>query len=128
MSVEADITTAITESTAIQAVIGGRMYWDIADATAAPPYLVAQLISEDGDTPHDGIRETAFATIQFACWAKTAAAATNLAAIFRSEFEGNVIDGDTGCVMTFSNRTSNYDPASRLFGCIIDMRASYSPN
>jgi len=125
MSPDQDITAAIAASSAIQQVTGGRFYWDIADAKTPAPYIVAQTISEDGQTCHDGGRGTGFATIQFAAWAISKGAAANVAEIFRMQLEGVKLPGDRQCVLTFSNRNSTYDPATRLFGVVIDMRANY---
>lgn len=125
MSAESDITTAIITSSAINQVAGGRFFWDVCDARAAAPYIVAQLISEDGTTPHDGQRDTAYASIQFAAWATTPEAAANVAEVLRAQLEGVTLPGTSKCALTFSGRNSNYDPATRLFGIILDMRANY---
>lgn len=125
MSAEADITAAIAASSAIQQVTGGRVFWDVCDAKTAAPYIVAQLISEAGDTTHDGDRGTAFATIQFSCWATSSAAAANVAEILRAQLEGVSLAGTSKCALTFQGRNSNHDPVTRLFGVLIDMQANY---
>jgi hypothetical protein len=125
MTCEADITTAILAAAPITALIGQRFYWDIADARTAAPYVVAQTVSESGETPHDGQRGTAFATIQFAAWAATKAAANNTAETLRATVEGQLLPGTTQCALTFQGRNSTYDPTTRLFGVIVDLRANY---
>lgn len=125
MSYESDITAFILASPSLAAVIGDRFFWDIADGTTATPYVVAQTVSDDGETPHDGRRGASFPTIQFSCWATTKAAAVNLGELLRRELEGVQLPGDSFCSLSFQNRVSTYDTTTRLFGIQIDFRASH---
>lgn len=125
MSLESDIKTAITGDATVSGLIGSRFAWDVIDGTRAEaPYIVAQIVSEESDTTHDGEEGASFPLIQFSCWAKTREGARALGAAVRSLLGGNTITG--GASFTFSNRTSSHDPQTRLFGELIDMRASLS--
>jgi hypothetical protein len=125
MSYEKDITAAILANTPLVREIGDRFFWDIADGATAPPYIVAQTVSDDGETPHDARRGVSFPTVQFSTWAKTKAEAVRISEILRSEFEGTPIAGESECVLLFANRTSNYDQTTRLFGIVLDFRAPH---
>jgi hypothetical protein len=128
MTCEPDITTAVLASAPLAALIGTRFFWDLADAKTRAPYLVAQTVSEDGETPHDGQRGTAYATIQFSAWATTRQSSNAIAETLRAAVEGVTLPGVTKCVLTFSNRNHNYDTTTRLFGTVLDLRANYQIN
>jgi hypothetical protein len=124
MSYQADIYAAVLASGTISELIGDRFSWDIADADTLAPYIVAQTISDDGETPLDGTRELAFPSIQFACWASTKAEAIAIMAAWKTEMEGIDLPGDAGVSLGFSSQNSSYDTATRLFGEICDYKAS----
>lgn len=118
MSYEADITQAIKDSAPLWEAINGCFSWDVADSSKSPPYLVAQTITESGDTTHDGSRDVTFPTIQFSAWAKTKAEAVNISALLTSCLEGQSLPGDSAIALRFDSRNSTYDAESRLFGIV----------
>lgn len=124
MSYEADIFRAVKECASVWSVIGGRFSWDIADATTAPPYIVAQTTSDTGPTTHAGERGATFPTIQFSCWAKSKSQAIQIMDDFREGVEGFDLPGDSLVSLTFSNRNSTYDSTARLYGIVCQYRAS----
>jgi hypothetical protein len=124
MSYEADIFRAIKECSALWTAIGGRFSWDIADSSTSAPYIVAQTVSENGETTFSGTRGASFPTIQFSCWAKGKSEAVRIMQIFRENLEGYNLPGDSMTSLGFDSRTSSYDPDTRLFGIILRYRAS----
>jgi hypothetical protein len=128
MSYQSDIFEAIGSSSVMTDLIGDRFCWDLADGGTAPPYLVAQTISGDGETLHDSTRDWSFPLIQFACWAKTKAEAIAIMSAFRQEFEGVEISGPSNVSLSYSGETSTRDPQTKLYGEIIDYRASTLTN
>lgn len=127
MSLESDIKNAITGDETVSGMIGSRFAWDVIYGTRAEaPYIVAQIVSEDSDTTHDGAAGASFPLIQFSCWAKTRESARALGAALRALLVGQTISGTSAASFSFANRTSAHDPQTRLFGELIDMRASLS--
>lgn len=124
MSYEADIYRAVKDCSPLWDAIGGRFMWDIADPSTSSPYIVAQTVSDSGETDFDGTRDISFPTVQFTCWATTKQRAIEIMAIFRDNLEGYDLPGDSRCSLGFSNRFSTYDPTARLFGIILQYKAS----
>lgn len=124
MSYESDIYDAVAASTALHALIGDRFSWDIADGDTVTPYIVAQTISDAGETDHDGKREISFPLIQFSAWAKTKAEAIAVMATFKTAMEGKTLTGYANVSLSFAGQNSSYDPETRLFGQIHDYRAA----
>lgn len=124
MSYQADIYQAVLNSAPIAAKIGEKFSWDIADPTETPPYIVAQTISNSDSGDMQGVRDTSFPLIQFACWSTSKAEAIEIMRIFESEFSGIEIPGESGTSLNFAGENSSYDPETRLFGEIRDFRAS----
>ena len=128
MSYQSDIYDAVIASTSLAALIGDRFAWDIADGTTATPYIVAQTISADGETDHDGTRTWSFPLIQFSCWAATKAQAIAVMAAFRAALEGVTLPGTSHVSLSYSGEQSSRDPETRLFGELMDYRASTLTN
>jgi hypothetical protein len=123
MSYEADIYHAIRACTDLWRTISGRFSWDIADSNTEPPYIVAQQVSDSGDTNHNGSRGVSFPTVQFSIWATGKAEASRIADLFAKSMEGRYLPGPSNCALTFDSRTSTYDTDARLFGTILRYRA-----
>ena len=124
MSYQSDIFDAIRGSAALVEVIAERFSWDIADGATPAPYLVAQTVSGDSDTTHDGNRTTTFPLVQFTCWATGKETALAVMAILKNEIEGVELPGSSGASLTYSGENSTYDRESKLYGEIIDYRVS----
>jgi hypothetical protein len=128
MSYQSDINDAISDSEILTDLIGDRFFWDVADDGASQPFIVAQTISTDGDTCHDGTRDWSFPLIQFSAWASTKVAAIGLASAIRGEIEGVTLPGNSKVSLSFSNQNSTRDQETKLYGEIIDYRASTITN
>lgn len=128
MSYQSDIYAAISDSEPLSALIGDRFFWDAADASTATPYLVAQTVSSDGQTDFDGNREVSFPLIQFTAWAKTKEVAIGIMSYFRTEMEGVNLPGPSNVSLSFAGEQSTRDPITKLYGEIIDLRASTNTN
>lgn len=128
MSYQADITDAILENDVLSDIIGGRFFWDVADDDASPPFLVAQVISTDSETCHDGTRDWSFPLIQFSAWAATKVQAIGLGSAIRGEIEGVTIQGDSNVSLSFAGENSTRDQETKLYGEIIEYRASTITN
>jgi len=128
MSYQSDIKTAFTAAATITALVGTRVYSDIAPGEAAAPFIVFQTIATSGTTTHDGDRNLDFPLIQFSCWASTKAAAVSIASAVNSLLDGNTIAGSSGITFRFSGQNSSYDPESRLFGEMVDFTGACAKN
>jgi hypothetical protein len=128
MSWQADMFAAITGDNAITAIVGLGVFPDVADASASVPYIVYQDIYTGGETTHDGKRNLEFPMVQLACWAATKAAAVALGDLVCNLLDGATLAGDSDITFQFSNRMGNYDAEERIFGEIIELRASANRN
>jgi len=128
MSYQSDIYTALKANGPLAALVGTAIFPDVADGTVAPPYLVYQVISTDGETTHDGNRNLEFPLIQFSCWAVTKAAAITLAAAVNTVLDGKKLAGTSAVTFQFSNQYGTYDPETKLFGEILEYRAAANKN
>lgn len=124
MSWQGDIYAAAIAAEDLAAVIGDRFYWDIADGSAAAPYIVAQELSDAGTGDLSGVRTLALTLIQLSCWATTKAGALQLAALVKANLEGQDLPGDSNTSLSYQGTNSTFDPETGLFGQIIDYRAS----
>lgn len=128
MSIESDINNAILNSGDLNTLIGSRFSWDIADGGTSPPFCVAQTISNDSDTTHDGDRSLSFPLIQFSFWAKTKLEAVAAAAAFRQSMEGQTLPGSSQTTLKHAGELSSYDSETKLFGHLVDYRAASFTN
>lgn len=124
MSMEGDIYRAATQNAAISALIEDRFYWDVADASASPPYIVAQVISDNAETLLDGTRGLQFPLIQISAWALTNQEALSVMTTFASQLEGVELYGDSNTSLSFAGQSSSYDSDTRLYGRRYDFRAA----
>ncbi len=109
-------------------LIGDHVSWDIADGEVAAPYLVAQTVSGNGDTTHDGDRSLTFPLVQFTAWAKTKVGAIAIMSAFRREIEGRELPGASKVSLTYGGEMSTRDPDTKLFGETRDYRISALSN
>lgn len=123
MSYQAEIRAAVLATAEITELAGDRFFWDIADASAVAPYIVAQTISDNGDTDLGGDRGITFPLIQFSFWAATKETALALYDAFRRNLEGIQLPGETSTALVFAGEHSSYDDVTRLFGHIAEYRA-----
>jgi hypothetical protein len=128
MSYQSDIYQAIKRSSALTAAIGDRFFWDVADPAPAQAYIVAQVISGNGETDFDGDRSVSFPLIQFSVWSKSKAEAIRIAALLRREIEGRNLPGASCVSLSYSSDGSIYERETKLFGERIDYRASTLSN
>jgi hypothetical protein len=128
MSYQSDIQDAIEASVILAGIIGPRFFWDVADEDAVAPFLVAQTISTDSETCHDGSRDWSFPLIQFSAWATTKVGAIDLAAAIKAELEGIDLPGDSQVSLNFAGENSTRDQETKLYGQLIDYRASTLTN
>jgi hypothetical protein len=128
MSYQSDIITALAAASATTGVSGSRIYWDVADGSVQPPYLVLSTVSVGGETTHDGVREIEFPTIQISCWATGKAAVITLASAVNTLLDGNTISGSSGVTFQFSNQFGQYESDTKLYGEILEYRASTTTN
>ncbi|GAA5124665.1 DUF3168 domain-containing protein [Luteolibacter yonseiensis] len=128
MSYQSDIYEAIKASAPLTALIGDRFFWDVADSSTTTPYIVAQTVSNDGETDFDGFRDVSFPLIQFSAWAKTKQDAIEIMSKFRTGLEGRNLPGASDVSLSFAGEQSTRDPVTKLYGEIIDYRASTNTN
>lgn len=128
MSYQSDLTTALAAASTITAIVSTRIYADVADGSAAAPYLVWQVISTGGETTHDGVRNLEFPLIQFSCWATGKASAIALASAVNAVLDGQTISGSSALTFQFSNQFGTYESDTNLFGEILEYRAATNKN
>jgi hypothetical protein len=128
MTYEADIYNLLVANSGIIALVGDRVYWDVADGDAVAPFIVLQTVSTQGETAFDGSRDDSFPLVQFSAWAPTKLDAVALRQAIRAAAEGLEIEGDSKSSLGFSNSISSYDTQTKLFGEIIDYRVSTTTN
>ena len=124
MSYHTDIYAALVADAPLLALAPGGVFWDVADGSTSPPFMIAQTISGNSDTTHDGDRSLLFDLIQITAWAKPKTAALALAAIMKSELEGVTLPGTSGATLTYAGGQSTYDPETKLSGEIIEYRVA----
>lgn len=128
MSYQSDLYSALSGEASITAIVGSRIYADIADASATAPYLVYQVTSTSGETTHGGTRDVEFPSIQFSCWATGKASAIALASALNTFLDGATIAGSSDLSLVFSNQFGQYEPDTKLFGEIIEYQAATNTN
>ena len=128
MSWQSEIQSALLANAGIAALVGTRIYADIADGTTAAPYIVWQVIATRGETTHDGARGIEFPLIQVSCWAATKAQAIALASAVDDALNGNTISGAHGVTFTFSDQSGTYESDTKLFGEILEFNAATTTN
>ena len=124
MSYETDIADAILGNGIIAGIIGDKFSWEFADGETVAPFIVAQVISTDGETTHDGDREISFPLIQFSCWGRTKVEAVSMRQALKSGIEGRTLPGLSETTLTFQGANSTRDEDTKLYGEIIDYQAS----
>ncbi len=130
MSFKTDIFDAISASEAL-AELGiepVKFSWGIAVGAPAAPYIVAQVISGNGETDFDGARDVSFPLVQFSCWASSAVEAEAIMKVFSVEMEGRNLPGDSNTSLGYAGENSTYDSTTRLYGEIRDYRVSANTN
>lgn len=128
MSWQSDIVRAILTDSAVCAIIGEKVFADVAAGNATAPFIVYQQISDSSETAFDGSRDVSFPLVQFSCWSPTKAGAIDLASKLRQAIEGRNIEGDSNASLGFSNQISTRDQQTKLFGEMIDYRVSCFTN
>jgi Protein of unknown function (DUF3168) len=128
MSYQSDIVAAMLADSGLSAIIGTRVFADVADGGTVAPYIVYQTVSDTGDTPFSGGRSVTFPLVQFACWSSTKTGAIAIASALRVAIEGRNLPGSSKSSLGFSNQISRRDMQTKLFGEIIDYRVSCNVN
>lgn len=123
MSYQSDINNAVASSSSLSLLIGNRFFWDVADDEATAPFLVAQTISTDSETCHDGSRDWSFPLIQFSAWAKTKDEAIEISSALKRDLEGVELIGASRVSLSYSSSNSTRDQETKLYGELIDYRA-----
>ena len=124
MSYETDINDAVLSSPLLSDLIDDRFSWEFADGETVAPFIVAQTISTDGETTHDGAREISFPLIQFSCWGRTKIEAISMRDALKRDLEGITLPGSSETTLIFQASNSTRDQDTKLYGEIIDYLAS----
>jgi len=128
MSWQSDIVKAILTDSALCAIIGEKVFADVAAGNATAPFIVYKQVSDSSDTAFDGSRTVSFPLVQFSCWSPTKSGAIELASKLRQAIEGRNLEGDSNASLGFSNHISMRDQQTKLFGEMIDYRVSCLTN
>lgn len=128
MSYQKDIYTALAGNATLAAIVGNRIFPDIADGTAVAPYVVYTVVSTGGETTHDGDRNLDFPLVQFSIYAITKAAAIAAASALNAILDGNTLSGASNISFQFSNQSGTYESDTKLFGEILEYRSASNTN
>lgn len=128
MSFQSDLVAALAESTRVSEIVGERIFSDVADGTAAAPYIVYQVVYIDGETAHDGSRGICFPVIRLSCWAASRAAAINLSSAVIDLLDGKTVYGDSDLSLVFSSQFSSWDQETNLFSEVIELQGHCNQN
>jgi hypothetical protein len=128
MSYQADIYAALAANATLAGLVATRIFPDVADGTAVAPYIVYQVVSTAGETPHDGDRNLEFPLIQFSCWAQSKSSAIALASAVNTVLDGKTLAGSSNVSLQFSNQFGTYESETKLFGEILEYRAATTTN
>ncbi len=105
---EERVYAILSAASGVTSIVGTRIFWDVAEASAAAPFVVLSLVSGvpddelSGDTAFDRIR------VQVDCYATTKSAALTLGAAVRAAIQPNY-----GHLIGFN--PAPLDPDSRLY-------------
>jgi len=124
MSWQADTVAAIKADSPVAAIIGTKIFADVAPSNATAPFIVFQSISDGSSTTHDGTRSVIFPLVQFSCWATTKGGVIDLVTRLSAAIEGQTLTGSSNVSFTFSNQSSSRDHQTKLFGELLDLRGS----
>ena len=128
MSYQSDIITAIANTAAVTALVGTRVYADVADGSAVAPFIVYSVVTTGGTTTHDGNRNIEFPLIQFSCYAAGKAAVIDLASKLRAGLEGVTLSGGSDVTLVFDDQHGTRDAETNLFSEIIEFRGACNRN
>ena len=128
MSYQSDIYGSLTSCLPLMVLATGGVFWDVADGSTAPPYLIIQTISGNSETSFDGDRSLCFDLIQITAWAKPKSAVVEIAAILRRDIEARTLPGTSQATLIYTGGQSTYDPETKLSGEIIEYRVSAFTN
>jgi hypothetical protein len=128
MSFQSDIYAALVADETISQLVGDRVFADVADGSTITPYLVYQVITTRGETPHDGGRDIEFPLVQFSAWADGKAAAIQVASAVNELLDGNTLSGNAAITLTFQDQQGRHENETNLFGEIIDFQGVCNRN
>jgi hypothetical protein len=124
MSYQSDLYDHLANDQVIAGYVGTNVYSDIADGSAAPPFIVIQTISTGGTTPLTGRREVIFPSIQITAWATTRAEAVAIAKAIDDSIEGATIHGPASLSLGFSGQSPQYENDTGLYAEILEYNGS----
>ena len=128
MSYQSDIFAAIQADAPLAALIGSRFFWDIADGSVAAPYVVASVISANGETDFAGSRNLTFPLIQLTAWGPGKASLIAIISAIRTAIEGRNLPGSNNVSLGYAGENSTYDSDTKYYGELIEFRASSNTN
>lgn len=128
MSYQADLVTHLGNDATITDIVSTRIFADVADGSAATPFIVYSVTGTGGETLHDGSREIEFPRVQISCFADTKVAAVNLCTAIRASIEGVILSGSSEVQFVFDDQHGTREPETNLFAEIIEFRGVCNTN
>ena len=128
MSFQSDIYDALFFDAGVSALVGSRVFYMVADGTTTTPYLVYQIITTDGETPHNGVRNLSFPQFQVSAWANGGSEAIALAKAVTDALDGKLLTGDSNLTVVYDDQRGIHDEITNLFGEVIDFRGHCNRN
>lgn len=128
MAIDQDLATWLAAQTAVAALVGTRIYAEIAPTGPTFPYVVVQRITTERLRSLSGPSGRAAATFQVDCWAKTAIDRDGLADTVRRALDGQhgIRMGTTRVgAVTVPSDQSFYDEQSREFRRSLDVTIAH---
>ncbi|WJF91999.1 DUF3168 domain-containing protein [Paraburkholderia bonniea] len=107
---------------ALKTLAGGRVYPDVAPASAVKPYVVYQSVGGVDETTFDGLNQQQNSRMQVAVWALSRAeAATLMQQMLRALTDTPVRGVPAGAPV------SVYEDETRLYGSRVDVSIWFAP-
>ena len=116
MSIQSDIYAALGQYAGLSAMIGARIYWDVADQEASAPYVVLQEISVVPQNGLDGHNSLDLDRIQATSWARSRTQARMVNEQVRAAMAGSA----TLNSICIDVRSLGFEPETKLYGIQAD--------
>lgn len=125
MLIEQAILTALFANASVKGVVADRIYYVQAPQGVTAPYVVFFKVSGPRVHSHDGASGLAHPRFQFSCFAKTYAAAKQIAGYIQTVLQGysGTLGGTGGVTVRgcfYENETDLYEPDTGLFHIALD--------
>lgn len=122
LSWEDDVFAALQANALYTAKVADRTYPSLAPTGVTDGYVVWQEISTEGESTLAGAATVLHPLVQFTAWSSNRNWARDVRKIIKDTFDGKTVAGDFRVSATFSNQLFSFEPDSRLYGALLELR------